>query len=222
MKKNISALYFLFITCAFMAQNSGTFFGSNQMLDGGSFASTNKNINSGYTNVKGTPFLFDDFKNDGVIILSSGEKYNIKNININLDKCEFVSEQGKDSLFIFRNVTKAIINSKEYTNIDHTIYEVLVMGDRISFFKKEDKVIKRQVQDKLSPEVVKWKLMEDYYIKVNDDFEQINLRKKEFYKFIEENKLETLKKYIKKNKLSPKKEKDLIKILVYYNSIDKK
>ena len=87
------------------------------------------------------------------------------------------------------------------------------------FLKKEEKVIKRQVQDKLTPEIVKWKLIEDYYLKVDGGLILINLRKKDFFNYLDKSKLTELKKYIKSEKLSVKKEKDLIKILHYYNSI---
>lgn len=219
MNKVISTLCLFFISFNFLGQDSGSFFGSNQMLSGGSFASSNNNINSGYSNVKGSPYLFDDFKNSGVLELVTGEKYNIKNININLDKVQFVSEQGKDSIFIFRNVKKVIIQYKEYSQIENNIYQLLEVGNNISFLKKEEKVIKRQVQDKLTPEIVKWKLIEDYYLKVDGGLILINLRKKDFFNYLDKSKLTELKKYIKSEKLSVKKEKDLIKILHYYNSI---
>ena len=219
MKKLISIVYLFFISFNLLGQSPGSFFGSNQMLNGGSFASSHDNNTSGYTNVKGSPYLFDDFKNTGVLELISGEKYNINNININIYKAQFVSEQGKDSIFIFRNVKKATIQFKEYSQIENNIYQLLVVGNNISFLKKEYKVIKRQVQDKLSPEIVKWKLIEDYYLQVDGDLIQVKLRKKDFFNYLDKMKVSDLKKYIKANKLSVKKEIDLIKILHYYNSI---
>jgi len=213
----ISAQNIDFMTSS--GQDSGSFFGSNQMLDGGRFASLNGNISHGNIGIKGSPLLFNNFVNDGVLWLTSGKSYAISHINIDLDNGHFVSELSKDSIFIFNNVKVAKVKSKVYTQNSNKIYEVLQNGTKISFLKQISKVLKRQIQDKLTAEVVKWKLVEEYYIKINGDFNLINLRKKDFYKFIEKDKVNDLKKYIKSNRLSPKKETDLITIIGYYNTL---
>lgn len=200
-------------------QKSGTYFGSNQMLDGGRFASVNSDINKSRIGIKGSPLLFNNFKNNGILKLTSGKLYKIKNINVDLDNGEFVSEIAKDSIFIFNNIKMANINSKVYTQNENKIYEILETGNRISLLKKISKVLKRQVQNKLTAETVKWKLTEDYFVKFNGNYEPINLKKKDFFRFIKDDKVKVLKEYIKSNRLVTKKEKDLIKTLKYYNNL---
>lgn len=228
--KNIVFTYFILFSVLFVysqntdfmtasGQDSGTFFGSNQMLDGGQFSSLNATITHGNIEIKGTPLLFKDFKNDGVIFLSSGKSYTINNINIDLDNGQFVSEVAKDSIFIFNNVKVAEIKNRLYTQETNKIYEILEKGNNISLLKHISKVLKRQVQDKLTAEMVKWKLQEDYFVKINDNIHPINLKRKDFFKLIQKNKLDNLKVYIKSNRLSPKIEEDLIIILDYYNKM---
>lgn len=215
--KSIFFICIMFISTAFTAQSSGAFLGSNQLLENGSFSSLNSHF--GNIKAKGTSLMFKDFKNQATLTLTSGETYNISNINMNLDKGTFVAEIGKDSLFIFKNVKKAVINNKKYILVNNSIYQVLESGKNISFLIKHTKVIKRQVQNKLSAEELKWKHNEDYYVKINNNFEEINLKKKDFFNFLDANNIKNLKAFIKNNRLKVKKEKDLITIFKHYNTL---
>ena len=206
------------------------FYGNSQELDA---QALNGNISSmddlfrkqlkrsGKSEVTGNPFLFKDWDNVGVI-KSNGKLYNYKNINYNIYSDELGILKSKDSVFVFEKglVDSFKIQNRNFHKFNNSFFEVLYLGFKVSFLKKYEAKI---VEGMFNPtdgsrEKDRLVIIDDYYIKNKSDIIKFSPSKKTISSLFNDQK-DSVKSYIKKNKLSYKKETDLIKIFEYYNQL---
>lgn len=169
-------------------------------------------------------YYFKSFDNTSVIEFS-GKSYKINNLNVDITNNNFVSQVANDSLFVFSNLDKAFINNKEFIKKDNSIYEVLVNGNKITLEIKNLAVLRDEIIDRLTGKPLQPKkyILKKEYIINNKQTESISslrkLKKKSILSFINKKYKKEVLDFSKKQKLSFKDEKDLKKILNYYNSL---
>ncbi len=166
----------------------------------------------------GTTYLFSEWENDGKFYIN-GKSYKLNNVNINALKNDLESKIGKDSILVYDKykIDSVVINNRKFKKYDdNSFYEVVYEGGNRSLLKKyKVDVVKgtyNVAQGKYDK--TKLKVSDTYYIKEGENITNYNLSKKSILKLCEGNEA-SIKKYIKTNKLSIKKDADIAKILKY-------
>ena len=170
----------------------------------------------------GTTYLFSEWENDGKFYIN-GKSYKVNNININALKNDLESKIGKDSILVYDKykIDSVVVNKRKFKKYnDNSFYEVIFEGDSKSLLKKyKVDVVKgtyNVAQGKYDK--TKLKLSDIYYIKEGENISSFNLSKRSIIELCEGNET-SIKKYIKTNKLSIKKDEDIAKILKYNTSL---
>lgn len=196
--------------------NTQTLGGTFQRNDARAYNKTDQ-----FKGVKGSFYLFNSWKNNSTIVSKTGKKYQINNMNYDLDEKSFLSKISKDSVYIYQNVKSITIENKFFININEQFYEKITEG-KICLLKKYSGKLKKPIINKMTNQQVKpaeyVKIINYYSYIDNEKLEKIKLKKSNISKLIT-NKKNKVKAYIKKNKLSYKEEKDIIKIINFYNSL---
>lgn len=169
--------------------------------------------------VTGNPFLFSEWNRPGVVY--SGENaYPLKEMNYNILSDDIVILRSKDSVFTFNKVKidSFSIHTKRFKKYNTSFYEVLYNGSEISLLKKYDVEI---IEGMFNPmdgtkEKSRFKTVDDFYIEKEKSVVKFIPSKKSITSIFKD-KSPSVKKFIKQNKLSLKKENDLIEIFKFYN-----
>ena len=161
--------------------------------------------------------MFPNWHNVGTIFID-GEKYRISNINFNVSTNEIDSKMRGDKIFTYQtaSIDSVIINKRNFKRLGRTFYEVLLDKNENMFLKKFDAKQQQSSSNRMGGTIVRsQKLLKfKYLIKSNDGYQDIELNKKSVISFFEGNE-DKLSKFVKEQRLSYKKEKDLIRILDY-------
>lgn len=170
-------------------------------------------------------FLFRDFENNAILFDSEEKKYKISNFNVDLTQNQFVSRYKNDSLYVFQDLKKAMINNHLYILENNQVYEMISDGDRLRvllhYYAKE----MDEVKDKLNGKTIKPKhfvMRKEYVIadKITDEKETLaRIKKKSFLSLFQEKHKKKVQAYVKKNQLDYKDKVDLKSIFDYYNSL---
>ena len=93
----------------------------------------------------GSAYLFDEWNNDGEIQTLTGERFLVRNINLNISRNAFEAKiNDNDSIFsfTFNNIKQIIINGKSYKNYyyneDNRVYELIYSGRNFTLLKGFD------------------------------------------------------------------------------------
>lgn len=170
----------------------------------------------------GTTYLFSDWNNKGIFFIT-GKSYIINSININVLRNDIEALMGKDSIIVFDKykIDSLIINNKKFKKYkSDSFYEVLYEGENKSLLKNYniDTVEGTFNISKGAYDKTRYKITNRYFIKEGDDILIFNLDKKSVLGNLKENE-EAVKRFVKKKKLSYKKEADLIEIFKFYDEI---
>jgi len=189
-------------------------------------------ITSGFTTkapeviTKGNVYLFDNWVDKAQLFTKNKKKYIITGLNYNIKSDNFEIKMPNDSVFILDgnyidhlNI-KGTVFKKENVRNNVDFYEILLKKENISLYKKH-KV--RLIQGKFNPldgsqQPNRYYKYFEYYLIKSDQSKKVNLKKKEIVSFLSD-KSDDIKNYTKKNKLSYKNEKDVVKILTHYESL---
>ena len=193
-----------------------------------SYLDFNSKTISDYSEIKGSPYLTDDFvmskvffKNDSIMKIAL--RYNIydKSMELKLNNSAYsISNphvikkiEMNDNIFIYY-YNKNDINYNSY-------YELLVSGKNYLIAKKD--IVFRDANPPkygiLEPEPKKFINRKDIYYVVKDSSLPIIIKNNKSMKEIFSDKKEQIEKFIKKEKISYKKRNDLIQLVKYYNSL---
>jgi hypothetical protein len=177
--------------------------------------------------IEGKIYVFENWNNRGVLSIGD-QAYKLSNINFNMRTNKVESRVGKDSVYIFdlTNVDYLLINNRKFKNYylpkknTNEIFELIYDGDDLKILKGFEIGIIRGEVDPLmvKKKVAKYYTTTRYYIKKGNNIEDIKLRKMDIITLFNE-KSTLVNDYAKENKLSYKKEKDIIKLLNYFSSI---
>ena len=161
--------------------------------------------------VFGSYHIFDKWENHGVIGVSGGKEYKIRNINVNVKDNRFESKASKDSIFAYdrQSIDYMLINNRKFKNLylDHfesnKICEVIVEDDAYMVLKvyKSDVNISGPDPLMLKPDGDEYVIKSWYYIKRGEKVEKFKLNKKNILGLFSDKKKE-VEGFVKKNKLS--------------------
>ena len=174
--------------------------------------------------VDGTVYLFEDWSNSGIIYATTNEKYSLKNINLNIERNSFESKVGQDSLFSFNfnNIDKFVVNGRTFKNYywddDNRVYEIIYENENWSLIKGF-KIV--EVSGSANPMLNRTRdriiRKAFYYLKDDSGINTFIMKKNKILKLLnkKESGSEEVLRYVKSNKLSFKREEDVVKILDY-------
>jgi len=221
------------ISCSF-AQNNTTLSGSqaSNNLNRGNDLSYGSSMT--FYNpkrfIEGTYHLFENWDNIATIYTISNEEFLVKRINLNLTRNSFeakISDSDSIFSFTFNNIEKIVINNRTYKNYyyndNNRVYEMLFDTDQYKFMKGfKVKLITGSANPMINRPNDKYVRGEEYFVMINGSISPLKKLKKKFlYKSLGLNNfyISKLDEYIALNSLSMKKEKEVVKLLEYYNSI---
>ena len=182
-----------------------------------------------YTDIKGSPYLFDDWSL-GLVKMASGSTY--KDMSLKYDQVTgellLKDKTGKtlgfaDPIAEFKiidktNAFKIFRNGYKSTDItsEKSFYEVLYDGSTTLLRDPKKNIVEHRVYN--SSTAVK-SIVETpaYYIQVNGQLIKIKKDKKAILAAL--GNPAQLDKYIQDNKLNLKDDKDLVKAMLYYDSV---
>ena len=177
--------------------------------------------------ILGSAYLFDEWNNDGEIQTLSGERFLIRNINLNISRNAFEAKiNDNDSIFSFNfnNIKQIIINGKYYKNYfsneDNRVYELVYSGKTFSILKGFNvKLVTGSGNPMVNRSNDKYVKKESYFIRSTDKktIESFKMNKKSLIKLFEKNlkDVSRIQVFIDSGNLSYKDEKDVIKMLEF-------
>lgn len=174
---------------------------------------------------EGSIHLFKNWDNNAIVHTIDEVIFKLDNINLNIKSNAFQTKTSKDSLFTFnlKNIRKIVINNKVYKSIylnqKNKICQIIYESNNVSLIKGyELEVLEKSSDPMANRPKSKYVLKESYFIKDSNGFRPITLKKKSILALFND-KSDLVGKYVKENKLSYKREKDLNKMFIYYDSL---
>ena len=177
--------------------------------------------------VLGSAYLFDEWNNDGEIQTLTGERFLVRNINLNISRNAFEAKiNNNDSIFSFNfnNINQIIINGKKYKNYfsdgDNRVYQIIYSDNTFSLLKGFSvKLVSSSGNPMVNRSNDKYVKKREYFIRyVNpNSIQEFKLNKRSLNKFVQ-NSLKgfsNVLSYIESNNLSYKNEEDVIRILSF-------
>lgn len=177
--------------------------------------------------VLGSAYLFDEWNNNGEIQTLTGERFLVRNINLNISRNAFEAKiNDNDSIFSFNfnNIDQIIINEKKYKNYfsngDNRVYQVIYNDKNFSLLKGFSvKLVTSSGNPMVNRSNDKYVKKREYFFrKVNDNLiDSFRLNKRSLNKVIQNSPkgLATVLAYIELNDLSYKNELDVVQILTF-------
>ena len=177
--------------------------------------------------VLGSAYLFDEWNNNGEIQTLTGERFLVRNINLNISRNAFEAKiNDNDSIFSFNfnNIDQIIINEKKYKNYfsngDNRVYQVIYNDKNFSLLKGFSvKLVTSSGNPMVNRSNDKYVKKREYFFRnVNDNLiDSFRLNKRSLNKVIQNSPkgLATVLAYIELNDLSYKNELDVVQILTF-------
>jgi hypothetical protein len=166
--------------------------------------------------VRNDVYSFSNWNNKGILFVNQ-KQYYLSNINFNVSSNAFDSRIKRDKLFAFKNseIDSVKINNALFKKVRNTFYEVLYEKGVNQLLKKHAIEIQKGIVNRLDGKAGRSKELLDfqYLIKSDDVFKKIELNKKAILDLFE--KKDLLEEFVKKERLSFKKEDDIVKMLDY-------
>ena len=222
----IFPLIFLISNLVLSQTNIGTDFkaiGSDQSTNFG----TSFFYNQPNRVILGSAYLFDEWNNDAEIQTLSGERFLVRNINLNISRNAFEAKiNDNDSIFSFNfnNIKQIIINGKSYKNYfyneDNRVYELIYKGDNFSILKGFSvKLVTGSGNPMVNRSNDKYVKKESYFIRSTDTkiIEGFKMNKRSLNKLFENSFKDVgrILAFIDSGNLSYKDEKDIIRMLEF-------
>ena len=177
--------------------------------------------------ILGSAYLFDEWNNDGEIQTLTGERFLVRNINLNISRNAFEAKiNDNDSIFsfTFNNIKQIIINGKSYKNYffneDNRVYELIYSGSDFTILKGFSvKLVTGSGNPMVNRSNDKYVKKESYFIRSgeNNMIESFKLSKRSLNKLFENSSMDVnrILAYIDSSNLSYKDESDVIKMLEF-------
>ena len=177
--------------------------------------------------ILGSAYLFDEWNNDGEIQTLTGERFLVRNINLNISRNAFEAKiNDNDSIFSFNfnNIKQIIINGKNYKNYfyneDNRVYELVYTGKTFSILKGFTvKLVTGSGNPMVNRSNDKYVKKESYFIRSTDTkiIESFKMNKRSLNKLFENSfkYVGRILAFIDSGNLSYKDEKDVIRMLEF-------
>jgi hypothetical protein len=232
MKNVFLGLLFFFIFSQVNCQNTNANSSSNNFNDAaftGSMRSSGLWMPSASidNSIKGTVYLFPDFKGQYKVIAKDGNSFDLLNLNYNLKTKTLETFVSKDSVFqyelgkigyVLTNNTKYKVNSDgNFKGLSLEVYN----SEKIQFLKYFYIITEKAVINPMTNVIIseaKYTHVFNYFLYLNGKEVKIKLNKNDVLNALIDKK-NAVKEYVKLNKLEYSSEQDICKILKYYESI---
>ena len=177
--------------------------------------------------ILGSTYLFDDWNNDGEIQTIDGERFLVRNINLNISRNAFEAKiNDNDSIFsfTFNNIKQIIINGKSYKNYyyneDNRVYELIYSGRNFTLLKGFDvKLVTGSGNPMVNRSNDKYVKKESYFLRSNSEktIENFKMNKRSLNRLFEKSAMDLnrILGFIDSGNLSYKDEKDVISMLEF-------
>ena len=175
----------------------------------------------------GSAYLFEEWNNDAEIQTLTGERFLVKNINLNISRNAFEAKiNDNDSIFsfTFNNIKQIIINGKSYKNYyyneDNRVYELIYSGRNFTLLKGFDvKLVTGSGNPMVNRSNDKYVKKESYFIRSNNEktIENFKMNKRSLNRLKEKSAIDLnrILGFIDSGNLSYKDEKDVISMLEF-------
>ena len=175
----------------------------------------------------GSAYLFEEWNNDAEIQTLTGERFLVKNINLNISRNAFEAKiNDNDSIFsfTFNNIKQIIINGKSYKNYyyneDNRVYELIYSGKNFTLLKGFDvKLVTGSGNPMVNRSNDKYVKKESYFLRSNSEktIENFKMNKRSLNRLFEKSAvdLNRILGFIDSGNLSYKDEKDVISMLEF-------
>ena len=175
----------------------------------------------------GSAYLFDEWNNDGEIQTLTGERFLVRNINLNISRNAFEAKiNDNDSIFsfTFNNIKQILINGKSYKNYyyneDNRVYELIYSGNNFSLLKGFNvKLVTGSGNPMVNRSNDKYVKKESYFMRSNSEktIENFKMNKRSLNRLFEKSvvDLNRILGFIDSGNLSYKDEKDVIRMLEF-------
>jgi hypothetical protein len=178
-------------------------------------------IKTGSEEIKGNPFLFEDWNTKGVVY-SEGKYFEVDKLNYNIYKEEIGSLKEKESVFVYETqyIDSVKIDKTRLHKLDGKFYVALQTGSKVSLFKKyETRIVDGMVNNMDgTKEKSRLVIMDDYYVLSQGSLKKFKPSKSSLEEVFGQQSPE-MKKLMKAEKLNYKKENDLVSIFESYNGL---
>ncbi len=175
----------------------------------------------------GSIHLFKSWMNIGEINVDQ-KKYKMLNINFNVETNKFETKVGNDSIFVFNisNIENIYVNKQKFQSFyfpkksKNEIFEIIYDGDDMKLIKGHEISIVYGDPDPAQVKKTQGKnyKISIYYVKNGNSINKVVLKKKAILSLFGAKKT-AVASYVKENKLSYKKDRDLNRIFIYHNSL---
>ena len=175
----------------------------------------------------GSAYLFEEWNNNAEIQTLTGERFLVKNINLNISRNAFEAKiNDNDSIFsfTFNNIKQIIINGKSYKNYyyneDNRVYELIYSGKNFTLLKGFDvKLVTGSGNPMVNRSNDKYVKKESYFIRSKSEktIENFKMNKRSLNRLFEKSAvdLNRILGFIDSGNLSYKDEKDVISMLEF-------
>ena len=175
----------------------------------------------------GSAYLFEEWNNDAEIQTLTGERFLVKNINLNISRNAFEAKiNDNDSIFsfTFNNIKQIIINGKSYKNYyyneDNRVYELIYSGKNFTLLKGFDvKLVTGSGNPMVNRSNDKYVKKESYFIRSKSEktIENFKMNKRSLNRLFEKSAMDLnrILGFIDSGNLSYKDEKDVISMLEF-------
>ena len=177
--------------------------------------------------ILGSTYLFDEWNNDGEIQTVTGERFLVRNINLNLSRNAFEAKvNDNDSIFSFNfnNIKQIVINGKSYKNYyfneENRVYELIYSNENFSILKGFSvKLVTGSGNPMVNRSNDKYVKKESYFIRDAEDksIQKFKLNKRSFSKLFSNKDLdlERIERFSSSKRISFKDEEDVIQLLKF-------
>ena len=175
----------------------------------------------------GSAYLFEEWNNNAEIQTLTGERFLVRNINLNISRNAFEAKiNDNDSIFsfTFNNIKQIIINGKSYKNYyyneDNRVYELVYSGNNFTLLKGFNvKLVTGSGNPMVNRSNDKYVKKESYFMRSNSEktIENFKMNKRSLNRLFEKSAvdLNRILGFIDSGNLSYKDEKDVISMLEF-------
>ena len=175
----------------------------------------------------GSAYLFEEWNNNAEIQTLTGERFLVRNINLNISRNAFEAKiNDNDSIFsfTFNNIKQIIINGKSYKNYyyneDNRVYELIYSGRNFTLLKGFDvKLVTGSGNPMVNRSNDKYVKKESYFLRSNSEktIENFKMNKRSLNRLFEKSAMDLnrILGFIDSGNLSYKDEKDVISMLEF-------
>ena len=175
----------------------------------------------------GSAYLFEEWNNNAEIQTLTGERFLVRNINLNISRNAFEAKiNDNDSIFsfTFNNIKQIIINGKSYKNYyyneDNRVYELIYSGRNFTLLKGFDvKLVTGSGNPMVNRSNDKYVKKESYFIRSKSEktIENFKMNKRSLNRLFEKSAIDLnrILGFIDSGNLSYKDEKDVISMLEF-------